>query len=50
MDFAFLKEINGEQRYKIFMENPDLKDLDNYYKGLKSLVGVCRERIDVLEP
>lgn len=45
---AFLKEINGEQRYKIFMENPDLKDLDNYYKGLKSLVGVCKERIEML--
>jgi DNA repair protein SbcC/Rad50 len=46
---AFLREINGEQRYKIFMENPDLKDLDNYYKGLKSLLGVCNERINALD-
>ena len=46
---AFLKEINGEQRYKIFMENPELRDLDNYYKGLKSLVSVCHERIDALD-
>lgn len=46
---AFLKEINGEQRYKIFMENPDLRDLDNYYKGLKSLVSVCKERTEILD-
>ena len=46
---AFLKEVNGERRYQIFMENPDLLDIDKYYKGVKSLVSVCGEKINYLK-
>lgn len=45
---AFLKEVNGERRYQIFMENPDLQPIDSYYKGTKELAAVCRDRIGSL--
>jgi exonuclease SbcC len=45
---AFLKEVNGERRYQIFMENPDLQPIDSYYKGTKELASVCRDRIGFL--
>jgi DNA repair protein SbcC/Rad50 len=46
---AFLKEVNGERRYQIFMENPDLLEIDTYYKGVKSLVSICQEKISDLK-
>lgn len=32
---AFLMESNGEERYKKFIDNPELKEIDNYYNNLK---------------
>lgn len=44
---AFLKEVKGDRRYQIFMENPDLVELDTYYKGVKSLVSVNNDYINL---
>ncbi|OFX56914.1 MAG: hypothetical protein A2046_01040 [Bacteroidetes bacterium GWA2_30_7] len=46
---AFLKEVNGEYRYKKFMENPDLKDIDNYFKNIKTVINICYEKINSLK-
>jgi exonuclease SbcC len=46
---AFLKEVNGERRYETFMDNPDLQEIDDYYKNVKTLTTVCWERISELE-
>ncbi|MDQ6481834.1 AAA family ATPase [Dyadobacter sp. LHD-138] len=46
---AFLREVDGTRRYEIFMENPELSELDTYYKNLKSLLTVCDDRIENLE-
>ena len=43
---AFLKEINGERRYEIFMENPDLREISSYYSNLKSVFSLTQERIN----
>lgn len=37
---AFLTEKDGEQRYKKFMENPELSEINNYYINLKHLLSV----------
>lgn len=46
---AFLKEVDGELRYKRFIENPDLQEIDNYYKGVKSLDLYCNRSIQDLQ-
>ncbi|OMP74732.1 AAA family ATPase, partial [[Flexibacter] sp. ATCC 35208] len=43
---AFLKDINGVDRYKTFMKNPDLEDLATYFKNLKVLLTICNETIN----
>ena len=43
---AFLKEVDGERRYQIFMQNPDLVEIDNYYKGVKVLFGENQKMIE----
>lgn len=45
---AFLKESDGISRYKIFMKNPDLKDLDDYYKQLHTVISANYEKIENL--
>lgn len=34
----FLSEENGEKRYEIFNDHPDIVDLDIYYQGVKTLI------------
>ncbi|MGV3685107.1 MAG: hypothetical protein ACO1NS_05735 [Daejeonella sp.] len=46
---AFLKEVNGERRYKIFAENPDLVEPDTYYKDIKGLLSLNNSRIEALK-
>ncbi|GAA3945182.1 hypothetical protein GO495_31050 [Chitinophaga oryziterrae] len=46
---AFLKETNGIERYKIFMSNPELQNLAEYFKNLKVLVGLCNKNIVFFE-
>ncbi|SFO75673.1 exonuclease SbcC [Chitinophaga sp. YR627] len=46
---AFLKETNGVERYKIFMSNPELQNLAEYFKNLKVLVGQCNKNISSFE-
>lgn len=42
---AFLREIDGTKRYEIFMDNPDLKEVNSYYKNLKALLFTCERNI-----
>ncbi|RZJ86447.1 MAG: hypothetical protein EOO20_18265, partial [Chryseobacterium sp.] len=42
---SFLREVDGTKRYEIFMENPQLKQADNYYKNIKALFSVCQSKI-----
>ncbi len=37
---AFLTEKDGEERYRKFMENPELSEINNYYINLKHLLSV----------
>jgi len=46
---VFLKEVDGERRYQIFMQNPDLIGIDNYYKGVKVLYGENQKMIESLK-
>ncbi len=46
---SFLKEVDGERRYQIFMENPDLQEIDNYFNGVKILRGENQKAIVSLE-
>lgn len=46
---AFLKEVDGVQRYKLFMENPDLAELDLYYRNVKGLVNANQNNIEALD-
>lgn len=45
---AFLKEVNGERRYKIFIEHPDLIKPNIYYQDVKGLFSLNNSRIDSL--
>lgn len=40
---GFLKESNGEDRYKLFMKNPGLVELDEYYSQLFTLIAANNE-------
>lgn len=42
---AFLREIDGTKRYEIFMDNPELKEINSYYKNLKALFSHCENNI-----
>lgn len=42
---AFLKENRGDKRYEKFMEDPELKGLDDYYKKVKAVVATCEKTI-----
>lgn len=42
---AFLKEDDGEMRYRKFMRNPELKATDKYYQNVKALVETNRKRL-----
>lgn len=46
---AFLKESKGDKRYEKFMEAPQLKGLDEYYRKVKSLYLTCQKSIGELE-
>jgi len=46
---AFLQEVDGVLRYKKFIENPFLQEVDNYYKGIKALDGFCCKTIKTLQ-
>ncbi|MFH4964757.1 hypothetical protein V8G69_07105 [Gaetbulibacter sp. M235] len=46
---AFLKEVNGERRYQLFMQNPDLVEIDNYFKGVKALCGENEKKIQSIK-
>lgn len=46
---AFLKEVKGEKRFEIFMENPDLIELNTYYNGVKTLVSINESNIQSLK-
>lgn len=46
---AFLREIDGSKRYEIFMDNPELKDINKYYKNLKALLNYCQSNISSIE-
>ncbi|WP_422350755.1 AAA family ATPase [Flagellimonas sp.] len=46
---AFLKEDDGELRYKKFMENPDLQDTDKYYQNVKALEETNRKKMEDLK-
>ncbi|MET0636141.1 MAG: AAA family ATPase [Chitinophagaceae bacterium] len=46
---AFLREIDGSKRYEIFMDNPELKDVNSYYKNLKALLGYCKGNISSID-
>jgi exonuclease SbcC len=45
---AFLKENRGDKRYEKFMEDPELKGLDDYYKKVKAIVATCERTIQEL--
>lgn len=46
----FLKEIDGKERYKKFMEsNPELSKIDVYYQNVIALSGANDNKIDALE-
>lgn len=42
---AFLREVDGTKRYEIFMDNPELKEINSYYKNLKALISYCQTSI-----
>ncbi|WP_299366721.1 AAA family ATPase [Winogradskyella sp.] len=46
---SFLKEVDGERRYQLFMQNPDLVRIDNYYEGVKILYKENQKMIESLE-
>ncbi len=46
---AFLREIDGTKRYEIFMDNPELKDVNSYYKNLKTLLSYCHGSISSID-
>ncbi|RYE58332.1 MAG: hypothetical protein EOP48_03765, partial [Sphingobacteriales bacterium] len=46
---AFLREVDGTKRYEIFMDNPELKDVNSYYKNLKALLSYCQGNISSIE-
>lgn len=46
---AFLKEDNGELRYDKFIKNPELIELDAYYKNLIGLINENKAKIDTLK-
>ncbi|MBF9254616.1 hypothetical protein I2I11_15025 [Pontibacter sp. 172403-2] len=46
---AFLREIDGKKRYEIFMDNPELKEVNNYYKNLKALLSYCQSSISTID-
>lgn len=46
---AFLREIDGTKRYEIFMDNPELKEVNNYYKNLKALLTYCQRNISAID-
>ncbi|PUZ26121.1 hypothetical protein DCC81_17945 [Chitinophaga parva] len=45
---AFLREIDGNRRYEIFMDNPELKEVNSYYKNLKALLAYCQNNISII--
>lgn len=42
---AFLKEVDGVRRYELFIENPDLKGINDYYRNMKGLVAANLSKI-----
>jgi exonuclease SbcC len=46
---AFLREIDGTKRYEIFMDNPELKEVNSYYKNLKALLTYCQRNISAID-
>ncbi|WP_462265717.1 hypothetical protein [Mucilaginibacter sp.] len=46
---AFLREIDGTKRYEIFMDNPELKEINSYYKNLKALLTYCQGSISTID-
>lgn len=46
---AFLMESDGEQRYKKFMDYPELQEIDNYYNNLKLQYSVYIQKKNGLE-
>lgn len=46
---AFLREVDGTKRYEIFMDNPELKDINSYYKNLKALITYCQSSIGSID-
>lgn len=46
---SFLKEVDGGRRYQLFMQNPDLVEIDNYYKGIKALYNENQKMMDSIK-
>jgi DNA repair protein SbcC/Rad50 len=46
---SFLLEIEGEDRYKKFIEIPELKNLDQYFKDIKGLIKANNNKIIALK-
>jgi len=46
---SFLKESNGEHRYRIFMQNPALVELADYYKQVAALGPATKSQIAELQ-
>lgn len=46
---SFLKEYDGEERYKKFIDFPELEELDRYYKSVKALIRVNLEDVTNLK-
>jgi len=46
---AFLTEKNGEDRYKKFMENPELSGINDYYINLKHLLSTQQTKENMLK-
>jgi len=46
---SFLKESDGEHRYRIFMQNPALVELADYYKQVAALGPATKSHIAVLQ-
>jgi len=46
---GFLKEVDGERRFELFMKNPDLKNLNEYYRDVKGLIAANQTNIDGME-
>lgn len=46
---AFLREIDGVKRYEIFMDNPELMNVNSYYKNLKTLLSYCQNSITSID-